>query len=37
MEGIRWVSGADLEALPKPVIFSKILRRAKSSSLYLIF
>jgi A/G-specific adenine glycosylase len=33
----RWVAGAELEALPKPVIFSKILRKPLPSSLYLIF
>ena len=36
-DGIRWVSGTGLEALPKPVIFSKILRKAKTSPLSLIF
>ncbi len=37
IDGIRWLSGAGLETLPKPVIFSKILRKAKTSPLSLIF
>ena len=36
-EGIRWASGEELDAIPKPVIFSKILRKAKTSPLSLIF
>ncbi len=35
-DGIRWVAKEELESLPKPVIFSKIIRKARSSALYLI-
>ena len=34
--GIRWLSATEAEDLPKPVIFSKILRKARTSPLYLI-
>jgi A/G-specific adenine glycosylase len=37
LPGFRWVSEAELDILPKPVIFSKILRKAESAPLYLKF
>jgi A/G-specific adenine glycosylase len=36
-EGLRWVSGTQLSDLPKPIIFSKIISKARSSPLYLVF
>ncbi len=36
-DGFRWVSGQELPGLPKPVIFSKILQKLNSGSLYLDF
>lgn len=37
LAGFRWVSEAEMEQLPKPVIFSKILPKASSAPLYLGF